>query len=239
MIETLKQVPFWAWVIIPTLILAVISFIVTRNKWTMLRVSGIALVVAWLTAGFHFWEVYLGTHYLGGFNEYGLPADFSRTGWALLIDAFTLWAVPSLICALIASLLTGFFLTREPNQTPNSESDEENMPLTSPSKTGMSSSDLVNQLEIQKLKRKLELAKSKIREARSGQVDSKEAQRTETYKAELKKAQKENQAHIKQISTLGDDLKRAKHLIERLLDERLELNRKLKHGSDELPDRDE
>ncbi|WP_133128348.1 hypothetical protein [Legionella nagasakiensis] len=53
--------------------------------------------------GFYFWETYLLTHYLGGYNEYGLPVQHSYPGFYFFLYAWPLWLFPVFVLLVIMS----------------------------------------------------------------------------------------------------------------------------------------
>lgn len=102
--HSLQQIPFWAVVLLPALLFGLISYLLTKKAKFSLSITLLALAAAWLSAGFHLWETYLGRHFIGGYDQYGLPSTFSRSGWYLLIDASPLWLIPALTLTLISLL---------------------------------------------------------------------------------------------------------------------------------------
>lgn len=71
------------------------------NKNT-LKIVALGFILVLLTMGFVLWGHYLNNHFVGAFDEYGLPSKFFRVGWPLMIDAWPLWFFPSLFFVLIA-----------------------------------------------------------------------------------------------------------------------------------------
>lgn len=67
----------------------------------------IILIVCY-TVGFYFWEVYLFSHYLGGYNQYGLPVQSSHSGYWFFLSAWPVWTFP-LFC-LLAIIFFVYFI---------------------------------------------------------------------------------------------------------------------------------
>jgi len=94
-IDYLRHIPFWAWVIFPALLLGFITYFVSGKNWRIgLIVVTVALVGAWGAAGFHIWEVYLSNHFIGTYDEYGIPYKFSGHGWRLMLIGWPIWVNP-------------------------------------------------------------------------------------------------------------------------------------------------
>jgi len=50
-----------------------------------------------LTVSFYFWERYLLNHFLGGYDQYGLPAQQSATGFFFFLAGWPVWSFPLLV----------------------------------------------------------------------------------------------------------------------------------------------
>lgn len=59
-----------------------------------LKLTFVTLFVIWLASGYYFWEKYLNEHYLGSYDQYGLPIQLSNPGYDLVYHAWFLWAFP-------------------------------------------------------------------------------------------------------------------------------------------------
>lgn len=216
----LTSVPFWIWVTLPAVLLAGIAHYITRSRTYTAFVGVLAFLLAWLTAAFHFWRLYLYNHFLGSFDMYGLPGHLSRSGWYLLIDAWPLWLVPAIVTLSIAVIVMLVFYYLHTQSIVKNDSAT-NMPITTVS--GTSSTTMVQQMEIKKLQQQLNMAKQKLREfQQTGQIHHPSANKDELSqaRADVLAKKKEIQQLGQQIRLLEDDLARSKSLIERLLNER-------------------
>jgi hypothetical protein len=74
------------------------------NKKTR-QIIALAVVLIILTIGFAAWQDYLNEHFVGTFDQYGLPSQFFRTGWPLIIDAWPIWLIPSVLLVLIVQTI--------------------------------------------------------------------------------------------------------------------------------------
>lgn len=224
MIQQLKQIPFWIWVILPIFILGFITYLVSKNRKTTTQVTLGAFFLAWGTAGFHFWETYLYNHFIGGFNEFGLPDNYSDTGWGLMIDAWPLWLIPTILAVVLSLIISYFYREYRSSSTPIDEDEETDQ---QPVMTGISSSGLAHQLEIQKLKQQVEIAKEKYQELKhqSGTDVAKKEMKAITNK--LNESMMKNKVLQKQVQQLTGDMTRSKKVIEKLLDERIKMKQQL------------
>lgn len=219
------ELPMWAWVFLPAIALMLVTYLFTQNRKFATNLGVSAIILSLLTTGLQLWQVYLAEHFLGGFNEYGLPANFSRNGWGLMWDALPLWLVPTLIFALLAIFFTLTFKIAT-----DSSSEIQTQPL-SPSKpeeseirAGMTDADLLHALEIQKLKRELAGLKTKLQQANHDSNSESESSRAARFKKELTSVIAQNKQYELQIQHLKEDLKKNKDLVEQLLSERMDLN---------------
>jgi len=208
---------FGVWIIILSLLFSLISYFFTKNAKHAFKVGLIALAVSWLTVGIHFWEIYLSNHFMGAFNQYGLPSKTFRTGWLLMVDAWVLWVIPAFVILLVFILLQILLkrIFRSINQSPEKT-------ITSPQINTLENTDLMHELEIQELNQQIETLKQKYREQRRQNqalldTTGKDGVKFERMNIVLKQ---ENEQLHKKIAELQHDLERCKILIEKLLEEK-------------------
>lgn len=216
-IPLLHQIPFWAWVTIPTVLVATTTYFITRNFRHTLYIVLLAFTIGWATVAFHFWEQYLITHFVGEFDPFGLPSNFSRSGFALILDAWILWLAPTLIIGMLVFTIT-YLATRHTSVVKEEQLEQKLI-------HGLDSKDVANQLEVQQLKRQITLLKEHLRSAKKGIPKSKELKHdynpeTKRLKSELSIMENKTQEQEKHIEVLEDDVTSAKELIEKLLEER-------------------
>lgn len=63
----------------------------------------IAVVLA--SVSYYFWEDYLFSHFLGGYDQYGLPKQVSHQGFYFFISAWPVWLYPIFLLCLLAGIL--------------------------------------------------------------------------------------------------------------------------------------
>lgn len=76
-------------------------------KFNKLKFLYLFFAVFIVTVGFFFWEQYLLNHFLGGYDEYGLPAQKSATGFYFFIKTWPVWSYPLLIFVTISFFING------------------------------------------------------------------------------------------------------------------------------------
>jgi septal ring factor EnvC (AmiA/AmiB activator) len=64
----------------------------------------ITFAVIALVVSYYFWESFLYTHYLGGYDQYGLPIQLSHPGFYFFIASWPIWLFP------VAILLAMMFM---------------------------------------------------------------------------------------------------------------------------------
>jgi hypothetical protein len=219
LITVIKQLPSWVLLLTPILTVTLVTFSVTRNWRTSWRISALLTLVIWITAGFYFWRLYLLYHFVGRFDAFGLPTELYRSGLYILIDAWPIWFFPTSV-AIIVTIAWCLWRPGQPQAVAMQPDTQDTAPHP----------DMSLQLEIEKLKQQLLIAKEKLQTARAGavqpsklqQVKQENIQRDLTH--QIEQAHVETEALTEQITSLENDLLRAKSLIERLLDDRLENN---------------
>jgi len=216
MMHLLQQIPFWAWVLFPALFLGLVTYLVSKNWKTTILLTIAAMLLAWSTAGFHLFEVFLHNHFLGTYDEQGLPYKFSESGWELLLRAWPIWFVPMLIVILILFGMQWLWTTSHKKVIEITKEERTQKTYTS--------DRIEDQLEIQSLQNKLHVAQERIKSGKDPvslkpQINSLR-KKIKTFKAELSAKQIENKQLHHQVDALENDITRAKALIERLLDKK-------------------
>ncbi len=224
MTELLKTIPIWIWAMIPAVALGFITYFVTHRTQFAIKLGGISLLVAWATTGFHFWEVFLHNHFVGGFNTYGLPANFSRTGWHLLIDAWPLWLIPTVFAIIIATAAIFTWQAWQFSQLikyPATNETKEKAKKKLKGKT--TSSHMLRKIDVIKLEQQVTYLKEKLKEQKQGRgkqnEGSEKSHMLTELKQQVKKLKGRNTELERKTTTLNTDLKQAKTLIEQLLEE--------------------
>lgn len=224
-ISILSVIPIWLWVIAPALILLGITYLITRHRNTALLVGGLAFLATLLTYCFHLYERYLMNHFVGGYDDMGLPTDFSRSGWLLLYDAWPIWIMP--LVTIIGLAIAGYYIYDYIQRGQHKKILQPDIDDTDDFHASRSPDMVLDKLEIQKLKHKLAVAEEKFRIIKSEQKGSGAArssnrhiQELQATRAELVENRKKIQAAEERNKILEEDLERANSLIDRLLNEK-------------------
>lgn len=72
------------------------------NKGMLIAVT---IAVAVIAVAYYFWETFLFEHYLGGYDEFGLPIQRSHPGFYFLLHAWPLWVFPLIFVFIVLWLL--------------------------------------------------------------------------------------------------------------------------------------
>lgn len=230
----LTTLPFWIWPILLTIVIALIVFAATRDQLKALFTAAVGALLTSVLMLIHYFDVYLNNHFVATFDETGLPTDFTRSGFSLLIDAWPIWLVPSLLIAAI--LLVGFywhqiqtriFPSKIVSKSPDNLGEYiEDQAISS--RIPNSKNVVADKLEIEKLKHKLAVAEEKFRvikdqqssKGRSSKAADKYIEELRQARLDLGKERKEAEVLRQQIKNHEEDLDRANSLIDRLLNEK-------------------
>lgn len=126
-----------------------------------LKFSAIIVVLIILTFGYVLWERYLGNHFVGMFDEYGLPSRIFRTGWPLLLDAWPLWFIPTLFILVLVQCgeyIAQRFINAKRKAATASEIKKISTAIESKEKMQI---DFTRALEIEGLKQQVDILKKK------------------------------------------------------------------------------
>ncbi len=196
-IQFLHTLPFWLWVVIPAILIALVTLFFSRSIRTTLMITIIAISAAVIAAGFHLWEVYIQNHFIGVFDEHGLPSDQIISGWDMFVHAWPVWSVPT---GVVLVLFLTIFLFRKKSALEEDYEFEEDYedegegvgegPELTTSETGQ------HHLEKAELKGKLAEKKHRLEKAKARKVRKRElikdlqneVARLESENRELKEA---------------------------------------------------
>lgn len=143
--ETTQALPVWIWLTFVILVSGVIALIYSRGNWR----STIGLMVIALFGVFFATESdyvinYFSTHFIGGYDQLGVPFQQARPGWSLLFTAWPLWIIPALLAVAITATICNI-LFKPSTKTVISEQETDLLPQDNVNK----------QLEVARLKQSL------------------------------------------------------------------------------------
>jgi hypothetical protein len=143
-----------------------------KDRRVALLFAVFCLLVLLLATGYENWSNYLQTHFVGRFDDEGIPYRVSREGWLGLWDAWPLWSLPTLLLSGILALgVWGFCLFTSPRRPQNMVSAipkevKKAEPAPAPTASNVPSNQSVTQqLEFESLKRSLAVANDKLAQA--------------------------------------------------------------------------
>ena len=125
------------------------------------KIIALGVILAFLTAGFVFWQNYLYDHFMGTFDAYGLPSQSFRTGWPLMIDAWPFWFFPSLLMIILVQV--SLWVIQQTSKSKQQKEQEENSKKTTAINAVKEKSNIEfnRALEIEGLKQQVEILKHK------------------------------------------------------------------------------
>jgi hypothetical protein len=125
------------------------------------KIIALAVVLIILIVGFVLWEDYLRDHFVGAFDQYGLPSQFFRTGLPLMIDAWPIWVIPSVLLVLLVVTIERVFQHfSEINKQKLAKENEHQTVIIAETK-GKNQIEFNRALEIEALKQQVEILKQK------------------------------------------------------------------------------
>ncbi len=168
--------PIWVLLLFCIALVGFITLIYTRGNWrTSLSFIGLATFVVLTITGINAWSDFIKTHFVGQFDQLGIPFRQAGPGWTLLPTSWPLWLVPTGIFTVLA-LGLGWWLHQCFATTSTSGASEppENVPAatvfptTNPVPTATTSAiaplqkSVAHQLEFESIKQELAATKEKL-----------------------------------------------------------------------------
>lgn len=174
MTET-TTLPIWVLLLFCIALVGFITLIYSRGNWrTTLAFVGLATTTVLTIVGINVWSAFIKTHFVGQFDQLGIPFREAGPGWTLLPASWPLWLVPAGIFALIA-LGLGWWLHQRFAQPPTATiagAPQEIIPpaaiapapanVSIPAAPEPTSKNLARQLEFESLKQELSSTKDKL-----------------------------------------------------------------------------
>ncbi len=212
--------PIWVLLLFCIALVACITLVYTRGNWrTSLLFTGLATFVVLSISGIDAWSAYLKTHFVGQFDQLGIPFREAGPGWTLLPASWPLWLVPTFIFAIIAAGLGWWLCLRLNNAVPKNTSTEtltipveiippaavappmaEQLP-TAPAFVSSMQKNLASRLELESLKHDLATTKDKLATA----IEIAEEQVDKNQDLEIQLAQLEEE-HEEATTDLQDKI---------------------------------
>lgn len=214
MTET-ATLPIWVLLLFCIALVGIVSLIYSRGNWrTSLAFVGLATIAVLAISGINAWSDYIKTHFVGQFDQLGIPFREAGPGWTLIPTSWPLWLVPTGIFALIA-LGAGWWLHQRYSKTISkttvtTEQQEIISPaaiaptpqsVTLPPATEPIQKSVSRQLELESLKQELTSTKEKLATA----IEIAEEQVDKNQDLEIQIAQLEEE-HEELLNDLQDNV---------------------------------
>lgn len=193
--ETTHALPVWIWLTFVILVIGVIALIYSRGNWrSTISLMVIALFGVFIATQSDYLISYFSTHFIGGYDQLGIPFQQARPGWSLLYTAWPLWIIPVLLAVAI-TVMACIVLLKTPAKTIFNETESDLLPQDNVNK----------QLQIARLKQNL---------ANAMQAVETQANMNRELEFKLLQTEKNNETTIAelkdQITALEVDLLRLK-----------------------------
>jgi len=163
---------------------ALLTYLHKKSLSYTLQSASLMLCFCLFVIAFHAWEVFLDDHIVARFNAQGMPAQFSRSGLWLIIDAWPIWAMPAFICATASALLAYLLAPKQIQRIKEIITE-----VTVPEHVPASSSTVSDKLEIQRLQHALNIAEEKCRLLQKQQAPG--SHQVDRYVKELRDTRRE------------------------------------------------
>jgi len=209
-VGALHTLPIWVWLLFTVLLIGIITLVYSEGNWRItFTFVGLALFVALLIYGVDTWFIYLDTHFIGQFDNLGIPFRKAGPGFAILLDAWPLWLVPM---GLLAS--TGILIDWYLRRSPGSKKIMEHTSASATTATETQNTEanplhnVSKHLELIGIKRELQAAQEKLAETiEIAEMQLDKTQQLEATLEHLKNDQQKTIAELEeQIATLNTEL---------------------------------
>jgi len=175
MTET-ATLPIWVLLLFCIAFVGFITLIYSHGNWrTTLAFVGLAIIAVLVISGIDAWSAYIKAHFVGRFDQLGIPFREAGPGFSLLPASWPLWLVPTGIFAILATGL-GWWLHQsyapaaetKPVETPAKEIitsttiPREPVGVIVPPLPGSMQKSVARQLELESLKHELASTKEKL-----------------------------------------------------------------------------
>jgi len=156
--SAVQALPLWVWLSFTIVLIGLITLIYTRGNWrTTLSFVGIALLTVLGITAFDSWSAYFKLHFIGQYDQMGIPFRQAGPGWGMFFAAWPLWLLPSCVVGLIVVTVTWFISSGSKKIEIEPESEIEK-PISN------TTSIVKNKFEVSGLKQQLELSHQHLEE---------------------------------------------------------------------------
>jgi|GEM_PF-6580707 len=207
MTQWILGVPWWVWAVLSIVSLLGLAYAIVRDLRKSAIFTAVIVFAVLIATGIFLWEAYLTNHFIGSYDEQGLPVYVSNSGWILMWHTWPLWFMPTLGVTLLILAIFPLWRKRfiEQYQATVAASKE-------PRKT--SQEIVIEQLEIQNIQRKATVS----------------AERLMLTTQKLAYVETELDEKIEEILKLNDVLKERNALIEKLQSQMHIHNEDMRHA---------
>lgn len=154
--NTYHILPLWVFLVFAILLVSSITLIYTQGNWrTTLSFAGITTLIAGVIFGLDSFLSYLAVHFIGQYDSLGIPFRKAGPGWSLLLEAWPLWVMPSVLLMVLVLALEWLLRTFFPAEETPLPSQLSEIPTPSSSSSSETSSHIFQHIELETLKREI------------------------------------------------------------------------------------
>lgn len=202
--STVQALPVWVWLSFTIVLVGLITLIYTRGNWrTTLSFVGLALLTVLGITAFDAWNAYFKLHFIGQYDQLGIPFRQAGPGWDMFFAAWPLWLLPSCLVGFIAAGVTWFILY-EPQKIEVESAIDIEEPIRE------TTSVMKRKLEVTSLKQQLDISHQHIEELM--EATKKQADKIIELEDEMYQSKEKDESHINLDAELAEKEQRISEL---------------------------
>lgn len=161
------EIPIWSWPLLLALIVYIGCFLRFKEHKTSLTYAIKALLLGLACLVVIAFEDYLDDIFVGHYDEQGMPSHYSHSGWRLLADAWPIWLAPLFLTCVFGTLIHWVYRLINPVHHRHHSPPIKHHPMEDTVEPGMNKMQFKSakdQLALQEMKQKFELALKRYEE---------------------------------------------------------------------------
>jgi hypothetical protein len=131
----------------------------SKTLSTTFKLLLVSVILILLTIAFAMWGYYLNHHFVGSFDEYGIPSEIFHSGWDIGTQEWPVWVIPSFF--FLALFALAFFLISDYLSTKIPKQDTHKAEETIVKITEAKQLNFTRALELEELKQQVDILKHK------------------------------------------------------------------------------
>ena len=100
--ENIQILPIGVWLSFAIITIGIISIIYSRGNWRLtVMLMGLALLAVLFANESEHFQTYLNTHFIGSYDQVGIPFIQVHPGWSLILNTWPLWLLPIVVTSVL------------------------------------------------------------------------------------------------------------------------------------------